>query len=414
MLRKRQLPPRWPSSTRGNIRPPCCSSHLGDDGPRGSTPPWLHTLRHRLGWIVGGLGAASGLLLNYMAVRESHAGLELAHDQYSATQHAILIGTLYDENECARPSAGNLNQNATAPSLSTPPPTATALAGSRAWYTEPGSWFRQPSKSTPCGLKASLRARTDAIRTLYVLGERDFSEAKIAGANLTSTTLTSSYFRSADLSYTNLSRCNLNLSILDGADLSGSNLDTANLENVSCEGCNFSSSFLGYVRFKGSTLNYANFAASRMTYPDSAWHKLGFVSRPNQTTTVLADASLIQADFTGADLRDVDFSGSLLSRATFVTANLNGANFQGAFLGAAVFTGANLKGSNLSQTVLASVDFANADLTETTLTGACRTEETILPPNIRLEPCTQSQLSESNWLPCYRTSSKHCIGHMFH
>ena len=72
--------------------------------------------------------------------------------------------------------------------------------------------------------------------------------------------------------------------------------------------------------------------------------------------------NLRYADLSGADLREVDFTGGSLEYAVFRGANLEGANFRQAYLRRTDFKGANLKDANFEDAHILEADFKDADL----------------------------------------------------
>jgi uncharacterized protein YjbI with pentapeptide repeats len=79
---------------------------------------------------------------------------------------------------------------------------------------------------------------------------------------------------------------------------------------------------------------------------------------------------LVEADFTGADLRGVYLGGADLKRADFRQANLREAHLSGANLNRADFMGAHLSGASLRGSDLTGSDLNTANLGAADLTGA--------------------------------------------
>lgn len=144
----------------------------------------------------------------------------------------------------------------------------------------------------------------------------------------------------ADLSYANLS----------GADLSGERLRSAN----------FSKALLHGVNLSGADLRGADFSGEDIG--DDGADLLG---------ADLRDANLSEADFANADLAGADLTGANLSEAVLVGSNIKEAT--GLMEGN--FAGAKLADIDLSETYLLNVDLSealllHADLSEAWLTGA--------------------------------------------
>ncbi len=91
--------------------------------------------------------------------------------------------------------------------------------------------------------------------------------------------------------------------------------------------------------------------------------------------TDFSGADLSRADFSGAYLRDTDFSGADLSRADLSRADFSGAHlrdtdFSGAYLRDTDFSGAKLGLVNFSGSDLSRADLSRADLSDTDFSGA--------------------------------------------
>ena len=99
-----------------------------------------------------------------------------------------------------------------------------------------------------------------------------------------------------------------------------------------------------------------------------------------------ADLSLAvmnRANFSGADLRDVNAYGGVFGGASFAGANLTNATFVGTFLEGAGFRGANLSGANFSGAEMARA----TGLTQAQLDRACGDQATVLPRGLRIPAC---------------------------
>ena len=90
---------------------------------------------------------------------------------------------------------------------------------------------------------------------------------------------------------------------------------------------------------------------------------------------VAKNARLIGINFTGADLRNADFSNSDLEGCIFTDANLSGAKFCNTNLNNAIFHAANLK----------KTDFTGATVTLDALANAKDLEKAILPYGTRYQ-----------------------------
>ncbi|MBD2770594.1 pentapeptide repeat-containing protein [Iningainema sp. BLCCT55] len=130
---------------------------------------------------------------------------------------------------------------------------------------------------------------TDALLRRYSRGERNFINANLRCAQLSSLCLNEINLSWAKLNLTNLSGSNLSKSLLIAADIQEGNLSNTNLN----------------------------------------------------------ESQLVRANLTKANLSGSNLSGADLSRACLVDANLREADLRGANL-----SGANLRGSDLSGTIL--------------------------------------------------------------
>jgi len=99
-----------------------------------------------------------------------------------------------------------------------------------------------------------------------------------------------------------------------------------------------------------------------------------------------ADFSLVTADrarLRGANLSLTNFFGARLSSADLTDTNLEGATLVGAYLGGARFAGAVLTGANLSGAELAGA----IGLTQAQLNTACGDAATTLPAGMTVPAC---------------------------
>lgn len=115
--------------------------------------------------------------------------------------------------------------------------------------------------------------------------------------------------RGADLSGLNLSGADFSEADLMGANFSGSNLTDANFTGAWIAHSNFSRSFLDRTNFTGASLACADLSETRGT---RTLYRGSYL-----TGAVLISSSVVEGDFTGADLFDVLFFRSALHRAKF-------------------------------------------------------------------------------------------------
>lgn len=115
-----------------------------------------------------------------------------------------------------------------------------------------------------------------------------FFRAQLSGVNLSGAMLYYNDFQLADLSEANLSRVTFRNSILDGADFRNADLTNATFWRVDAGGADFTGAVLVNAGFRSGT-------------------------------------NLVNANFTGADLRDAQFNNVFLRGTNFTDADLTGA-----------------------------------------------------------------------------------------
>ena len=163
----------------------------------------------------------------------------------------------------------------------------------------------------------------------------DLSRADLQGANLSHARLFKTILRGA-----NLSRANLESSELTGADLSEANLEEANLVRAGLGMTVLKKALLFKTNLAFATLTKSNLeeADLRCANLESARIREANLEKADLTNAVLhrADISCCEvhkASFTDADLRDANLSGLTdFSTANWVGADMRGVNFSGAYL----------------------------------------------------------------------------------
>ena len=89
------------------------------------------------------------------------------------------------------------------------------------------------------------------------------------------------------------------------------------------------------------------------------------------------------ANFSRADLRDVDAYGGVFGGASFSGANLSNSSWVGTFLEGANFSGANLAGANFSGAQMRGA----RGLSQRQLNEACGDDQTELPGSMHIPSC---------------------------
>ncbi len=156
----------------------------------------------------------------------------------------------------------------------------------------------------------------------------------------------------ADLTDADLSGADLTLAQLPGASLLRAKLPQAKLTLTNLKGANLERANLIQAHLERATLTQARLIAADLTAAQLPHSKL----REARMRQVIADG----ANFSEADLRDVE-----AQEARLIAANLSHADLQGADL-----TGASLMGANLQEANLQDVSLQGADLREVQLRGA--------------------------------------------
>ena len=178
-----------------------------------------------------------------------------------------------------------------------------------------------------CGPSAELLKLRDTNECVECkLGKTDFTEEKLAGANL----------RKADLRKTDFSGVDLS-----GADLSHTDIRKSDLRRANLSGVTMTNALMQHSRYDGADMSNGNFEKSDLR------------------KSVFSEAKLVKANLQNADIR-----AATLDSADLTEANLSGANLEDASLEKANLTNANLTGAILEDADLPSIVFLNMDVVE--------------------------------------------------
>ncbi len=283
-----------------------------------------------------------------------------------------------------------------------------------------------------CDLSHAKLMRVDLSG--HDLGNCNLSDANLSEARLDWANLQNAKFLRADLTLTDLSDSKLGYADFSHADLTDANLSNSEervrvsliseiwpgidaWDEVYCLGANFRNAILIKANLRRTLFELVDFRDANLT----AANLIGARFSGNFTGAILRDADfshceLLTCDFTGARMERVNlsnvsycvhciFSNADMSSANLANlyidegnideeyhwhnvnlsgANLTGANlprqsFRNANLTGAVFRNANLSHSDLSHADLMDTDFTEADLTEVNFDGAKFRYTTILP-----------------------------------
>ncbi len=195
------------------------------------------------------------------------------------------------------------------------------------------------------------------------LEQVDFTNTKLAGANLEEAIIVRAKLAGADLRGTRLSRANLGASDLSQADLSGADLKEAILSRATLKGSKLIDCDLTSAEFLQAQLSGADLSGSRLpqaVFVETAMHNIN-----------CAGADLSEASFIQLDMQQSDFTQARLDGATWIECQLDNCRFHQAELNNARFVGAcSLKQADFSQTRLNRANLRDSDCTEADFTQA--------------------------------------------
>ncbi|MEL6226958.1 MAG: pentapeptide repeat-containing protein [Pseudomonadota bacterium] len=224
-----------------------------------------------------------------------------------------------------------------------------------AGYAQSGSADRvtwQPSYSgscQDCRLVGQQMPYWDLSNAHY--GRADLSYSTLHGSEAEGT-----YFTQVTALHTDFSRANLR-----NAHFQGARMNSARLIGVDASGADFSGATLDRIDAREAKLIGTNLSDV------SAIHMLGFGAD-------FSAANAPGAKFDFATLRGAIFNGALLRNTSFIEADVAGASFRDV----------RFQGANLARMI----GYAQADFS-----GACRSTETLMPPELRLPFCSDSGLA---------------------
>jgi len=293
---------------------------------------------------------------------------------------------------------------------------------------------------------------TNSVMDFSRLGNSDFTNARLKNVAFRVTSL-----RNADFSGAKLEKIFLVQTDLEGANFSNASLAGVNLGNNCYEqqcayfsGTNFTGANLKGVSFQGAILDGSSrapfsFSLSGTNSGDASIFLNADLEGANLSNARLngvdfSRANLAKVKFQGVESADASFSRAILSLANFTGAKLYGINFEGATLTNTKFNGATItrtqetaKDTNFECSYLGGADFSNAKVNYTNLEYAviplarnCKSDasnpsgyfcgidpftqaaygpttkfpsvdKSVICPNGGRGPCSNSQLSFSNW-----------------
>lgn len=209
------------------------------------------------------------------------------------------------------------------------------------------------------------------IEAVFMQGTR-FNNAILEGANI----------NMADLRWADFTGCDLEGVVINNSQLYAAVLKGVNLGGADLQGCIFSGDSDGSeadadikdVDFSGCILNEADFARVIADGAEFTWAEMFEVN--------FEEAKLVGADFTDAQAGSGNFTHADMQSAVFLGASLEGANLEGADCSKACFYEAKMAGAFLTNTNFTDADFTNADLRGADFTGANTTGANFTGANI--------------------------------
>ena len=227
--------------------------------------------------------------------------------------------------------------------------------------------------------------------------EKTDAEQKLSQLRLTSTqetiakilTIYSGKLEQVDLAQTNLGE----------VDRDNSQF-TLSLPQVDLSGVDFRSAILNQANFQKSQFStpdqdnrFANFSDANLKQVDFTKAILTNVTldRSNLTGATLNRANLASAQLNHSNLSGVEMIGANATEAQFNSASLTGAN-----IGNSQFTKANLTQASLGQVKALATNFSQANLTQSNWQGANLTAANLSKANLTQADLSLTQLQEAN------------------
>ncbi|MEZ5777800.1 MAG: pentapeptide repeat-containing protein [Paracoccaceae bacterium] len=178
----------------------------------------------------------------------------------------------------------------------------------------------------------------------------------------------------------------LSFAYFPGADLylmtaQGARLSYADFGAGAIRECDFGGAYLENTRFRRARIQNTTFAVVQEEKVRAPWRPEDAPYSSYLSGADFDGATLIDVDFTGAFLMASSFDGALLVRTNFNDASLGAATLRGAVLMAPKFDGAILKLADLDGAVVFGEDFL-------TNLEAAANEGTFAAPSLRMEPMT--------------------------
>ena len=153
------------------------------------------------------------------------------------------------------------------------------------------------------------------------LAGRDLSGANLAGVNLAGADLQRANLSGARLFKANLTDANMAYANLEGTELTAADLSRANLEGAQMQNAGLGMAVMRETQLFRANLKFATLSKADLNGADLRCAYL--------ESARIREASLVQTDFTGAELISADISRCDVHKAVFTDANLRDANIAG-------------------------------------------------------------------------------------
>jgi len=171
-------------------------------------------------------------------------------------------------------------------------------------------------------------------------------------------------------------------------DFRGAKMDGANVAGLVAQGADFTGAQLRHADMDSSNLHLANMRSASL---NDATLREANLTRADLRETHLRQSNLLAAKLTRAQAMGSDFAGAYLHSADLTGIDLTNARLCNAVFGTANLRNARLAGANVSGANLASV----RGLTSDQLLEACGDENTLLPANMEVSPCSSADTCDT-------------------
>jgi uncharacterized protein YjbI with pentapeptide repeats len=166
----------------------------------------------------------------------------------------------------------------------------------------------------------------------------------------------------AQLGYKTFSRRTLNGLIIEEADFKKGKFDRSIISAASLLNSDFSLAELSEAEIRDSNFTGANFENANLASTT--------ISNTDMSGAKFVGASLVKADLNGSDLSGANLQSADLSKAQFTNVKLGSASFLGATLIKTTLRDIDLSGANLTNLDSSGADFSDSNLTNATVSGS--------------------------------------------